>query len=1035
MLTALIDSAVRLRGVMVALACLLLGYGVYALSQSRLDVFPEFTPPLVTVQTEAPGLSAEQVEQLVTQRVENVLGGAKGLASMRSQSIQGVSVITLTFSDATDIWRARQLVSEQLAALAGELPAGVRSPRMTALSSATTQVLGIGLTSGSRSQMELRSFAEWTLKPRLLGRPGVSDVGIYGGDVKQYQVQVIPEKLVRLGLSLQDVVAAAQRATGVRGAGVLDTANQRIVLTTEAQATSAAQLGQVMLRTQNGSVVRLADVATVALGSEVPFSGANVQGRPGVILMVSNQYGADTVSVTRELDAALDSLRPVLAAQDIELHADLFRPANFIVAATNHLRAALLLGAGMVVLVLFLFLFNARTAFISATAIPLSLLAAIVILHHMGVALNTMTLGGLALALGEVVDDAIIDVENIYRRLRENRRLGYPLTALQVVVRASTEVRGAVIYATFTVAAVFLPVLSLTGVAGRLFAPLALAYLLAILSSLVVALTLTPALCYLLLAARDEDVEEPRLYVWLKAHYARLLMHVEAHGRTVVLALAGLAVMALATLPFLRMEFLPELREGHVIVHMRATPGTSLQEALRIGAQVSKALLEVPNIRSVAQRAGRTARGVDVLGPQYSEFEVDLVPGLDAEAQEATQARMREILGQFAGLTFTSETFLTERIQETLSGYTAPIILNIFGADLDVLDGLARQAQSILATVPGASGVTQQSPPMLPQLSVRLRQDQLARWGFAPLDVLEAIQTAYQGTDVAQVYEGNAVSNVTVVLAAAARRNPASVGDLPLRNAAGMTVPLRRLADIRETEGRYLILHSGGQRLQTVTAQVAGRTVEEVVAATRQRLSTDLKLPRGYFFAFAGEAQAQAQARQDLLVDFGVAAVAIGILVYLALRSTRSMLLVMTNLPFALVGGLVLAFATGGLLSLGSLVGFVTLFGITLRNAIMLISHYQYLVREEGHAWNLETALLGATERLAPILMTALVTGLGLLPLALQSGEPGNEVEGPMAIIILGGIVTSTLLNLLVLPTLALRFGRFEAGGTHGKAA
>ncbi|AQV92646.1 acriflavin resistance protein [Cupriavidus necator] len=1028
MLTSIIDFSVRLRGIVFALACLLLGYGIYALYQTKLDVFPEFAPPLVTVQTEAPGLSSEQVEQLVTQRVENVLGGSIGLESMRSQSIQGVSVITLTFSEQTDILRARQLVVEQLATLAGDLPAGVRTPKMTPLSSSTNVVLGIGLTSSTRSLMDLRSFAEWTLKPRLLSRAGVSDVGIYGGEVKQYQVQVDPQKLARLGLSLHDVVGATQRATGIRGAGVMDTGNQRIVLNTVGQSTTAEQLGQVVLLQKNGAVVRLADIGKVVVGQEVPVSGANVQGKPGVVLMVSNQYRADTVSVTRNVEEALAALRPVLAANDIQLQPDLFRPANFIVASTDHLRTALMVGATLVIVVLFLFLFNVRTAFISATAIPLSLLTAIIVLHHFGVPLNTMTLGGLAIALGEVVDDAIIDVENIHRRLHENIRLGSPQSALQVVIHASTEVRSAVIYATFTVAVIFLPVLTLSGVAGKLFAPLGTAYILAIMSSLAVALTLTPALCYALLPQATEDAEEPKVYQWLKTHYAAMLTHVERHWVMVVGAFASLVLMALATIPLYRLEFLPELREGHFITHMQAAPGTSLQESMRIGERICRALLAVPNVRTVAQRVGRTARGVDVFGPQYSELEIDLKPGLGAEAQEQTLAQLRSLLSGFPGLTFTTQTFLTERVQETISGYTAPVIVNVFGPDLDVLDSLARQVSGTLNATPGASGVTLQAPPTLPQLSIRLRQDQLTRWGFAPLDVMEAIQTAYQGAEVAQVYEANAVSNVAVILAGEARRGPAQLGELPLRNADGLIVPLGRLADIAQTDGRYLIQHSGGQRLQTVTAQVNGQSVGQFVEEAQRRIATAVKLPKGYYIVFSGEAQAQARAQRDLAMYFGIAAVVICLLVYLALRSWRGLLLVLTNLPFALVGGALTVFATGGLLSLGSMVGFVTLFGITLRNSIMLISHYQHLVNVEGHSWSLDTATLGAKERLAPILMTALVTGLGLLPLALQSGEPGNEVEGPMAIVILGGLLTSTVLNLLILPTLALRFGQFDRG-------
>jgi CzcA family heavy metal efflux pump len=1026
MLTSLIRFSVRLRGVIIALACLIIAHGMHALFQSRLDVFPEFTPPLVTIQTEAPGLSSVQVEQLVTQRIENVLGGAIGLETMRSQSIQGVSVVTLIFDESIDIRRARQTVSEQLATLAGALPAGVETPKMTPLSSSSTLVLGIGLTSKTRSLTELRGTADWIIRPRLLGSQGVSDVSIYGGRIRQLQVQVDPQKLMRHGLSLRDVASAAQRATGVRGAGVLDTPNQRLVLQTYGQATDADQLGQIALLQKNGAVLRLADIGRVVEGEEVPVSGANIQGVPGVVLMISNQYGSDVLSVTRNVEKALAKLKPQLEASGIELHPDLFRPANFILTSTRHLRNALLVGGALVVLVLFLFLFNIRIAFISVTAIPVSLLAAVIVLFHFGVPLNTMTLAGLAIALGEVVDDAIIDVENIYRRLRENRMRDTPSSALDVVINASTEVRGSVIYATFTVAAIFLPVLTLTGVAGKLFAPLAVAYILAIMASLLVALTLTPALCYLLLAQRDRERDEPRLYRWMKSRYALALLAVERHWGLALLAFGGFLLASLLALPFFSARYLPELREGHFIVHMQAAPGTSIAESMRIGQRISHALLDIPEVRTVAQRVGRAPRGVDVFGPQYSEFEVDLKPDLGADMQEQAMGAIRKRLAGFPGLVFTAETFLTERVQETISGYTAPVIVSVHGPDADVLDRLAAQIAKTLNAVPGATGVVLQAPPALPALSIRLRADQLTRRGLAPLDVMEAVQTAYEGMQVAQVFEGNAVTGVAVVLDEEARRSPARIGELPLRGADGSVVALAQLADIRQTDGRYLVLHSGGQRLQTVTAQVSGVPVAHFTADAKRRIAAEVKLPAGYRLVFSGEAQAQSNAQRDLIMDFGIAAVVICLLVYLALRDARGLLLVMSNLPFALVGGVLTVFATGGVMSLGSMVGFVTLFGITLRNSIMLISHYQHLVHQEGHAWNMETASLGATERLAPILMTALVTGLALLPLALMSGEPGNEVEGPMAVVILGGLISSTALNLFVLPALALRFGRFD---------
>lgn len=1025
MLTSIVRFSVRFRGIIVALACLLLGYGIYTIYQSRLDVFPEFAPPLVVIQTEAPGLGPEQVEVLVTQQIENALGGTIGVESLRSQSIQGLSIVTLTFHNGTDIYRARQLVNEQLNAIAATLPGGVKPPAMTPLTSSTSVVLGVGLTSASSSSMELRTFADWTLRPAILGVPGVANVTVFGGQVKQLQIQVDPQKLVRLGLSLQDVTNAAQRATGVRGGGFIENANQRIVLNTPGQTTTAAQLAQVVLLQKNGVSVRLGDIGQVVTGAQPPVGGATVQGKNGVIIMVNSQYGADTLTVTLAVEQALKSLQPLLKTSGITLYPALFRPANFIQSAISHVRLALLIGAALVVIVLFLFLQNARTAFISATAIPLSLLTAVVLLRYFDISLNTMTLGGLAIALGEVVDDAIIDVENIYRRLRENQVLAKPRPAWRVVVQASIEVRSAVIYATFIVALVFLPVLSLSGVAGKLFAPLGMAYILAILASLGVALTLTPALSYLLLGQRSLTPAEPRLYQALKARYEPLLARVEQRSTLMLAGLAVAVIGAVATLPFFSTQFLPELREGHYIMHMAAVPGTSLNESLRIGAAVSHTLLNVPGVRSIAQRVGRASKASDVFGTHYSEFEIDLKAGLGGEDQEGVLAEIRKALVDFPGLTFTTQTFLTERVQETISGYTAQVIVNVFGNDLDTLDGLARQVVSVLNSVPGATGVTLQSPQGTPQLTIRLKQDQLTRWGFRPVEVLDAIQAAYDGSDVTQVYEGNRIFGVAVLLDAASRQDPAEIGALPLRNAEGITVALRQLATVSQTSGRYVVLHSGGQRLQTVTANVSGPSLSTFVAAAQRRVDTQIAFPAGFYAAFSGEAQAQAQSQRDLLVYTLLAGAGIVLLLFMALRSSRALLLVMVNLPFALIGGVLTVFASGGLLSLGSLVGFVTLFGITLRNSIMLISHYEYLVNEEGMLWGTEAARRGASERLAPILMTALVTGLGLLPLAIQTGEPGNEIEGPMAIVILGGLITSTILNLLVLPTLALRFGRF----------
>lgn len=1025
MLAAIVRFSLRFRGVVIALACLLLGYGLYALSRAQYDVFPEFAPPQVVIQTEAPGLAPEQVEVLVTQPIENTIHGVEGIESLRSGSIQGLSVITVTFHAWIDIYRARQAVAERLTAVAGQLPREVHPPAMTPLTSSTSVVLAVGLTSDTRSLMEVRTIADWTVKQRLLAIPGVAKVAVFGGEVRQIQVQVRPDRLVQYNLSLQDVLASARQATGVQGAGFIDTRNQRLVLQTEGQLLTPEQIAKTVVLYRNGASVALGDVAWIVEAAEPPIGAAAIMGRPGVLLMVSSQYGANTLQVTQRIEQALDEIHPTLSAEGVALHPDLFRPANFIQTAITNVTSSLLIGAVLVVVVLFLFLFNLRTAAISCTAIPLSLCAAVTLLEYFGFSLNTMTLGGLAIAIGEVVDDAVIDVENIVRRLRETRRPENRQSAFKVVLEASLEVRSAVVYATLAVALIFVPILTLSGVAGRLFAPLGIAYILSVLASLIVALTLTPALCLLFFGQGPLSEDEPPTVRWLKRKYRALLLRVEQHPRIVVGGVALFTLAGLATLPFLGGGFLPELSEGHFIVHMSAVPGTSLEESLRLGRQVTLELLKIPYVRSVAQRVGRAEKADDIMGPQDSEFEVDLNPPSEAQAESAL-SDIRTVLGQFPGVNFAVKTFLTERIEETLSGFTASVIINIYGNKLDVLDNKAREVATILGEIRGAADVQVQSPPGTPQVIIRPRREELARWGFDPVEVLDAVRVAYQGDLVGQIYEGNRIFGVSVILDPQARKSIAEIGALPLRNPTGTYVFLRQLADIYETSGRYVVLHQGARRVQTVTSNVLGWDINSFVAEAKRQIFSHVSFPSGTYAEFAGAAEAQARSKHDLLVHSLIAAVGIFLLLSVILRNWRNLLLVLTNLPFALVGGVLAVFTSGGWLTLGSTVGFVTLFGITLRNSLMMISHYEHLVAFEGMAWGLEAAIRGASERLAPILMTALVTALGLLPLAIGSGAPGREIEGPMAMVILGGLVSSTALNLLVLPTLALRYGRLE---------
>jgi CzcA family heavy metal efflux pump len=1026
----LVGFSVRRPHVVLALACALLAFGLYALRSARYDVFPEFAPPTVTIQTEAPGLDPEQVEVLVTQAIEGAVGGLPGLESLRSSSIQGLSVISAAFRAGSDVDRVRQRVNERLAALAGRLPQGVMAPAMTALTSSTSTVLLIGLTSDSRSAMDLRTLADWTVRLRLQAVPGIAQVSVYGGDVRALQVQVRPDDLIRYRVGLNDVLAAARKATGVRGAGFVDTPNQRVGLRTEGQSLTPEALGRTVLVNEGGASVVLADVATILAAPEPAIGAALVDGKPGVLLMVGAQVGVDTRTVTRRLEAALAELRPALARAGVSLHADLFRPANFVDVANGNVLQALMLGGALVVIVLLVFLADWRTALISAAAIPLSLIAAALALQAWGESLNTMTLGGLALAIGEVVDDAVIGVENVARRLREARARGRD-GGPRVVFDAILEVRGAVAYATLAVLLMFLPVLALTGVAGRLFGPLALAYIAAVLASLLVALTVTPALALMLLGGTGRakaEAADPPVVRLCRAAYRGLLAGIGRVPRTAILA-SALAVLAGAMLvPRLGASFLPDLKEGHLILHMAAAPGTALQESQRLGGLITAGLKGIPGVRTVAAQIGRAEAGQDTAGTHYSEIHIDLEPGLDGAAQRATEAGIRALTAGFPGAAFSLKTFLTERIEETVSGHTAPVVVNLIGDDLPRIEAAARAVARELAEVRGARDVQLAAPAGLPQVTASLRPADLRHWGLDAIEVLESVRTAYQGDTVGQTYVGNAVFNVLVILDARARGRLSALGDLPLRNPGGRYVRLSQVADIYESTGRYQVQHQGAQRVQTVTAGVEGRDVAGFVAAARAKIARSVRLPEGVYVAFAGAAEAQAQARTDLLAHAALAGFGIVLLLAVVTGSGANLLLVLVTLPFAFVGGVAAIVLTGGVLSLGSIVGFVTLSGISLRNSVMMIAHYEQLVTA-GRPWNRATAVEGAADRMVPILMTSLVTGLGLLPLALGAGEPGREIEGPMALVILGGLFTATLLTLAILPELALRFARFRGPG------
>ena len=1026
MLSILVRFSIRYCGIIITLAVLILFYGSYRLTVAGLDIFPEFAPKRVIIQSEAPGLSAEQVEVLVTRPIEMSISGLVGMESVRSESIQGLSIVTATFVERSEVYRNRQLISERLANLSAQLPMGI-VPLSIPLSSSSATVLTIGLNSDTKDLMALRSLVDWTIVPRLLAVPGVADVNVFGGEITQLQIQVNPVQLHRFNLSLDDIIQTTSQAGTIQGGGFVENQNQRITLQVSGQPTTPEQFAKIIVKRDQGRNITLGEVSTIVYAPEPPIGAAQVGGKPSIVMMVIGQYGANTLTVSKEVEQTLKEFEPVFKNEAVTFYEHLFRPADYIEKSIANLSGHLLIGGLFVLIILYLFLFNIRTAFISALAIPVSLIGAVIVLLETGVNLNIMVLGGLAIALGEVVDDAIIDTENIFRRLRENRLLAQPLPVAIVVYDASIEVRSSVVYATFIVALVFVPLLSLDGVAGRLFAPLGYSYILAILVSLLVALTLTPALCFILLGSSLNETDDPPLIKRIKPLYKNLLGFVFRRFNRLIVGSIILCLSGIFAFFNLNSNFLPELREGHYIVHTTSIPGTSLQESLRIGSKLSEQFMAVPGIQTVSQWAGRAERGADTYGSHYSEYEVRLNP-LSGAGQQQVMNRLREILSNFPGIVFEVNTFLTERVDETISGYTAPVVVNLYGNDLNVLDAQAQILARIMREIPGATDIQLRSPPATPLLQIHLNLDQLNFLGIMPADIVNTLQAAYETRVVGKNLQGNKTINIAVALAPELRQQPESIAHLPVRSKDGTLVRLEQVAEIRHTTSRYNILHQGSQRRQAVTCNVIDRDMDTFMEELKARVLKEIPVSAASYPEFTGAAVEQAQASNELVLHSLLAGVGVMVFIYIAIGSLRNAILALVNLPFALIGGVVAVVITDANLSVGSIVGFVTLFGITVRNSIMLLSHYRYLVEVKGNYWNLETAIQGAQERLPSILMTALVTALAMLPVAFNSDNPGREIMGPMAAIIVGGLASSTVLNLMLLPAMLLKFGRFNEG-------
>jgi len=1027
MMRALVALCVRHFGTVSALTVLALLLGSWGALRSPLDVFPEFVPSQVDIQTEAPGFAPQQVEELVTKPIESTVNGATGLATLRSESIPGLSVLTITFARGVDVHVARQGISERLSELGSTLPAGVGTPKLSPLVSSTMDLLKIGLLSDKVDAYTLRDTADWVIKPRLLAVPGVAHVIVFGGD--QRQIQILPDmrKLVSYNVTISELADAARTALPLRGAGFIDLASQRILLKSPTPAPDIAALGAAVVAVRSNTPLLLRDLAEVKIAPALRFGDALIMGKPGVLLSLASQYGANTLTTSLAVERALAALGPALKTEGITLYPELHRPANFIERALGNLQESLLLAAVLILAVLYAFLRDARGALIAFAAMPLSLLAAVVLLDHTGLTLNTMTLGGCAVALGVLADDAIIGIENILRRLRENARLEAPGSRLDIIREASLEVRGPVIYATAVVVVVFLPELFTSSVQGRFVGPLALAFIFAVLASLVVALTSTPALCALLLRHHEER-PEARWLQRLKSWQRWSVQAVGRHLRLSMLMLIGLVVVAAGALPFLGGTFMPDFREGHFVLQMSSLiTGTSLEQMLAIGRRVSAEVLALPYVRSIEQQVGRAELSEDTWGPHRSEFHVELKPDAKVD-QGAAQEELRGILERYPGIQSEVVTFLGDRISESLSGETAQVAIKIFGEDLDALDATGSKIVAVLAKVKGIVDLQFKRQSGTPTIAIQLAPQALAASGLKAQDVLDTIETAYAGARVGQTFHGTRTVDVDVLLPESWRHQPAQLARLMVASPLG-PVPLSQVARIEPTQDRYSIRHDGGQRLVSVTFNVRGGSLQGAVQEAHRAIAASVALPPGVYLEFTGAAAAERQTRNELLLYSALAMALIVVILFASFHWRVNSWLVLTNLPFSLIGSVFAIAITGVGISLGTVMGLVTVFGISARNSILQLAHYEHLVEVEGAPWNPELVLRGANERLIPILMTAAVTALGLAPLAFGFNRPGQEIEGPMAVTVLGGLLSSTVLNLLVLPALAQRYVRVSGPG------
>jgi len=1031
MLNKIIQYSLHNRLLVMIAAVALLLWGSITASRMEVDVFPDLNAPTVVVMTEAQGMAPEEVERLVTFPIETAVNGATDVRRVRSSSTTGFSVVWVEFEWGTNIYTARQIVSEKLSTLGESLPTNVGSPTLGPQSSILGEMMIIGLTADSTSLQNLRTIADWTIRPRLLSTGGVAQVAVIGGDIKEYQIQLDPARMKHYNVSLEEIMAAVENMNQNASGSIFYEYGNEYLVQGILSTTHTEEIGKAVVKTIEDRPITLADVATVRIGNKSPQLGlASEKQRPAVLVTVTKQPGTNTLELTEKLDASLHELQKTLPA-DVHISTDIFRQSRFIESSINNIREALLEGAVFVIVVLFFFLMNIRTTIISLIALPLSLLMAILVLHALGLTINTMSLGGLAIAIGSLVDDAIVDVENVYKRLRENRlkptRERRPV--LEVVFEASREVRMPILNSTLIIVACFLPLFFLSGMEGRMLIPLGIAFIVALFASTVIALTLTPVLCSYMLTtekALKKSEKEPYISRILKKGYRQALSRTLRYKGLIIGTATLLLVVSLIILSQLGRSFLPPFNEGSLTINVSTMPGVSLEESNRMGSIAEKILMDIPEIKTVARKTGRAELDEHALGANVSEIEAPFE--LKDRSRDEFLADVRAQLGTLKGANIEIGQPISHRIDAMLSGTQANIAIKLFGNDLNKLYSLGTQIKTAIGGIEGIADLTLEQQIERPQLQILPKRDMLAKYGISLPQFSEFIQVALAGKVVSQVNEGGKIFDLSVMVNDHNRSTMEEIADLTL-DANGRKVPLHYVAEVLPLSGPNTISRENVQRKIVVSANVAGRDLKGVVNDIQKTIEEQITLPEGYHIQYGGQFESEAAASRTLFLTSLISILLIFLILYQEFRSLSLSGIIMLNLPLAIIGGVIAIWFTSGVISIPAIIGFISLFGIATRNGILLVSHYKHL-QEKGLSLR-NSILQGSLDRLNPILMTALTSALALIPLAIGGDLPGNEIQSPMAQVILGGLLSSTLLNGFVVPIVYYLFKRRQFVRIH----